>query len=148
MFRFLRKKQMETDYAIYLLTIAFLISIIVSRVTVWLIDMSYLPQTLYLVVADIHIHHYIYGLFLVSIVGVYAVTQTYNLAIKQALAILFGMGLGLIVDEFALWVAWHENYWGLLSKIAIVVVGGILFFMSVLSSSNLKQKISNKNRKN
>lgn len=138
MFRFLRKKQMETDYSIYLLTVAFLVTIIVSRITVWLIEMSYLPQTLYLVVADIHIHHYTYGLFLVSIVGVYAVTQTYNLAIKQALAIFFGAGLGLIVDEFALWVAWHENYWGLLSKVAIVFT---MLILIVLSWVKLKKSI-------
>jgi CRP-like cAMP-binding protein len=54
----------------------------------------------------IHVHHFNYGLLLVSLVSLLLLLPRPRSALKR-LAFVFGFGLGLIVDEFAL--LWNLN---------------------------------------
>ncbi len=54
----------------------------------------------------IHVHHFNYGLLLVSLVSVLLLLPRPRSALRR-LAFVFGFGLGLIVDEFAL--LWNLN---------------------------------------
>src|SRR5262249_264633 len=54
----------------------------------------------------IHVHHFNYGLILVSLVGLLALAPRMRQRLRL-LAFLFGVGLGLVVDEFAL--LWNLN---------------------------------------
>jgi CRP-like cAMP-binding protein len=53
-----------------------------------------------------HIHHFNYGLILVGVTGVLALSP-YGRRSLRALSMAFGLGCGLVVDEFALF--WNLN---------------------------------------
>ena len=59
---------------------------------------------------SLHIHHYIWGLTLLAICGFLALSLE---AVKwhTVLAIPFGIGLALVVDEFALLLQLRDVYW-------------------------------------
>jgi hypothetical protein len=76
----------------------------------------------------LHIHHYVWGIFIVLLVGFLAMT------IDQAkwhpwLAIPFGVGAALVLDEFALLLNLQDVYWameGRQSLDAVVLVVALL----------------------
>ena len=64
-----------------------------------------------------HIHHFIPGILLAFASGIGAIT-TRNEGVEAALAIPFGVGMGLTMDEAALLLDLEDVYWtrqGLLS---------------------------------
>jgi hypothetical protein len=63
-------------------------------------------------VGGVHIHHQVWGIFL--LLGVGTVELAYRPASPwlEVLAVLFGMGAALTLDEFALWVRLDDVYWG------------------------------------
>jgi hypothetical protein len=78
--------------------------------------------------ASIHIHHYMWGLLLLGVCGFFA------LSLEAArwhpfLAIPFGVGLALVLDEFALLLQLQDVYWtsaGVISVTIGLVVAGLL----------------------
>jgi hypothetical protein len=78
--------------------------------------------------ASIHLHHYIWGLLLLGVCGFLA------LSLEAArwhpfLAIPFGIGLALVLDEFALLLQLQDVYWtsaGVISVTIGLVVAGLL----------------------
>ena len=63
-------------------------------------------------VGGVHVHHQVYGIFL--LLGTGAVEFTYRPGTPwlQVLAVLFGAGAALTLDEFALWLRLDDVYWG------------------------------------
>jgi hypothetical protein len=59
----------------------------------------------------VHVHHQVYGIFLV--LGAGTAEFTYRPAVPWAdvLAVLFGIGAALTLDEFALWLHLEDVYW-------------------------------------
>jgi hypothetical protein len=51
-----------------------------------------------------HIHHQVFGILIIIGTGIVLVSQTPSGAALDAAAAVFGVGVGLTVDEFALWV--------------------------------------------
>ena len=73
-----------------------------------------------------HLHHYMWGIALLSGVGAVAVRGEDRLRRHPAVAISYGTGLALIVDELALLVDLKDVYWARQGRISIDVgVGGI-----------------------
>jgi hypothetical protein len=73
-----------------------------------------------------HLHHYIWGIGLLSGVGAVAVRGEERHRRHPAVAISYGSGLALIVDEFALLLDLRDVYWARQGRISIDVgVGGI-----------------------
>jgi hypothetical protein len=82
-----------------------------ARIVVHLILKYNLEKQLFALVQGpdanpMHIHHFNYGLILVGVTGLLALSPTRRRALRS-LATAFGLGCGLIFDEFALF--WNLN---------------------------------------
>jgi hypothetical protein len=75
-----------------------------------------------------HLHHYMWGIGLVSGVGGIAVHGDDKRRRHPAVAIAYGAGLALIVDEFALLLDLRDVYWARQGRISVDlgVVGSAL----------------------
>ena len=62
-------------------------------------------------IAGNHIHHQVFGILIIIGAGIILVSQTPYGAALDAAAALFGVGVGLTVDEFALWLHLKDVYW-------------------------------------
>ena len=58
-----------------------------------------------------HIHHQVFGILIIIGTGIVLVSQTPSGAALDAAAAVFGIGVGLTVDEFALWLHLEDVYW-------------------------------------
>jgi hypothetical protein len=73
-----------------------------------------------------HLHHYMWGIGLLSGVGAVAVRGDEEHRRHPAVAISYGSGLALIVDEFALLLDLRDVYWARQGRISIDIgVGAI-----------------------
>ena len=73
-----------------------------------------------------HLHHYMWGIGLLSGVGAVAVRGEEPHRRHPAVAVSYGSGLALIVDEFALLLDLRDVYWAKQGRISIDIgVGGI-----------------------
>ncbi|MFW6007495.1 MAG: hypothetical protein ACOC4G_11300 [Bacillota bacterium] len=70
-----------------------------------------------------HIHHFYFGILLIFIAGGMAITGSEMFSRKQ-LAVFYGIGLGLFMDEIGLLLTWGD-YWSRLSYILTLFLGGI-----------------------
>jgi CRP-like cAMP-binding protein len=73
-----------------------------------------------------HIHHFNYGLFLIGISGLVALFPLGRRALR-GLALMFGLGAGLVFDEFALFWNLNPEYAQELSIIAAGIAAAVLF---------------------
>jgi len=73
-----------------------------------------------------HLHHYMWGIGLLSGVGAVAVRGEERHRRHPAVAVSYGAGLALIVDEFALLLDLKDVYWARQGRISIDVgIGAI-----------------------
>jgi hypothetical protein len=73
-----------------------------------------------------HLHHYLWGIGLLSGVGAIAVHGDDVHRRHPAVAISYGSGLALIVDEFALLLDLRDVYWARQGRVSVdVAVGAI-----------------------
>ena len=73
-----------------------------------------------------HLHHYMWGIGLLSGVGAVAVRGEERQRRHPAVATSYGAGLALIVDEFALLLDLKDVYWARQGRISVDLgVGGI-----------------------
>ncbi|MFW5976546.1 MAG: hypothetical protein ACOCQS_01230 [Bacillota bacterium] len=70
-----------------------------------------------------HIHHFYFGIALIFIAGWLAITDSEYFSRKQE-AIMYGVGLGLFMDEIGLLLTWGD-YWSSLSYTLTLFLGGI-----------------------
>lgn len=59
----------------------------------------------------VHIHHQVFGILIIIGTGIVLVSATPHGAGLDAAAAVFGVGVGLTVDEFALWLHLEDVYW-------------------------------------
>jgi hypothetical protein len=83
-----------------------------------------------------HIHHLVWGILLMIVVGYAAIAFEPGSPWVEAVAILFGIGMGLTLDEFALWLNLEDVYWsekGRRSIDAVVVTAtlGLVLLLGV-----------------
>lgn len=101
----------------------FLVTFILSRLTVYLVLGKYLPN-FFLTVRGVHIHHFIYGVIILVLVELYLLLRrpdTEEDIFKLCVA-LYGIGLGLTFDEFGMWVRLEDEYWVRQSYDAVIIV--------------------------
>ncbi len=110
----------------FIIAVSFIISFTVARLTI-----IYGPQWLRLFISQYHIHHFYYGFLLMAISNWIALTtdrrHMFNIA-----AALFGVGLGLFLDEFGLLLtcttpALSCDYFAQNTYDAVIFVLGIFF---------------------
>jgi hypothetical protein len=62
-------------------------------------------------IAGNHIHHQVFGILIIIGTGIALVSVGPRGAALDAAAAIFGVGVGLTVDEFALWLHLDDVYW-------------------------------------
>jgi len=60
---------------------------------------------------DLHIHHLVWGIILLLLCGFLGFGTEHVTPWTQVLAVLFGIGAGFTLDEFALWLRLEDVYW-------------------------------------
>jgi len=79
-------------------------------------------------VGGTHIHHLVWGILLLLICGYVAISVDPDSPWREIIAVLFGVGTGLTLDEFALWLNLKDVYWekqGRASIDAVVIATAI-----------------------
>jgi hypothetical protein len=80
-----------------------------------------------------HLHHYLWGIAMLGGVGAMAVHGSDETRRHPAVALSYGTGLALIVDEFALLLDLEDVYWAKQGRVSvdvgigIVAAGGTVF---------------------
>jgi hypothetical protein len=62
-------------------------------------------------VAGVHVHHQVFGIVIIIGTGIVLVSVQPQGAALDVAAAVFGVGVGLTVDEFALWLHLEDVYW-------------------------------------
>jgi hypothetical protein len=83
--------------------------------------------------SGLHIHHLVWGICLLMITGFLEFAVSPPTPWKEILAALFGVGAGLTLDEFALWLRLQDVYWNEQGRESVdAVVLAVLFALLVL----------------
>ena len=109
------------------LLLAFLCSFGFIRTSAHMIraQVSWWPGNLQ--VGGTHVHHLVWGILAMLVVGYSAIAFAPGSPLREVLAVLFGIGAGLTLDEFALWLNLRDVYWsekGRASIDAVIVAAG------------------------
>jgi hypothetical protein len=85
-------------------------------------------------VGGTHIHHLVWGILLLLIAGWVGVTVAPDSPWHEILAVLFGIGTGLTLDEFALWLNLKDVYWSAQGRRSIdaVIVAATITGMALV----------------
>jgi nucleoside permease NupC len=83
-----------------------------------------------------HIHHLVWGILLILVLGYVAIAREPGSPWRELMAVGFGIGMGLALDEFALWLDLRDVYWlpeGRASIDAVIVatVFGLLLLLGL-----------------
>lgn len=82
--------------------------------------------------SGLHLHHLVWGIVLLLVSGFLSIALNPATPLSDVFAALFGIGAGLTLDEFALWIHLEDVYWaeeGRASLDAVVVaalLGGLI----------------------
>jgi hypothetical protein len=91
------------------------------------------------VVSDsgVHLHHLVFGIVTMMIAGTLGFAALGHSPYAEFCAFAFGVGAGLTIDEFALWVYLDDVYWaeeGRSSIDATVIAAAVMFLILIGSS--------------
>lgn len=91
----------------------------------------------------LHIHHLVFGIVLILLAGFLTFALQPSGAGLTVLAIAFGIGAGLTLDEFALWLYLEDVYWSEEGRrsvdaviVATIVAGGFVLGLVPLGSES------------
>jgi hypothetical protein len=81
-----------------------------------------------------HIHHLVWGILLLMVCGYLGIAIADTSPWLELIAILFGIGMGLTLDEFALWLNLEDVYWSQKGRQSIdaVIVAATLLIITLL----------------
>lgn len=125
---------LETQRAGFVLLGTFLLSFLFIRTSARLIRsprVTWWPGSV-TTSSGLHLHHLVWGIVLMMLTGLLGFATAPGTPWDEILAAAFGVGMGLTLDEFALWVYLRDVYWaeeGRASLDAVVVaatVGGLI----------------------
>jgi len=83
-------------------------------------------------IAGNHIHHQVFGILIIIGTGIVLVSTTPHGAALDVAAAVFGIGVGLTVDEFALWLHLKDVYWAEQGRQSVDAIFCILVITGVL----------------
>jgi hypothetical protein len=98
---------------LYLVLIGFLLSFAFIRMSTRLMRSPKVPWWPGSIVSDsgVHLHHLVFGIATMMIAGAGGFAAFGNSPWTEICAFAFGIGAGLTIDEFALWVYLDDVYW-------------------------------------
>ena len=86
----------------------------------------------------LHIHHLVPGIILLLLSGYIGIAFHSRFKLRNFMAVLFGIGAALTVDEFALWLYLEDVYWekeGRHSIDAIIIITILLTIAVILGEA-------------
>ncbi|MGA7398350.1 MAG: hypothetical protein WBW62_12975, partial [Solirubrobacterales bacterium] len=135
--RFWQNQLVEhNQQAVFLMLVGFLGSFIFIRISTRIMrsdKVSWWPGS---VVSEsgVHVHHLVFGIVTMMAAGTAAFATLGDSPWFEVFAFIFGIGVGLTIDEFALWVHLDDVYWAEEGRrsidatvIAVVCIALLLF---------------------
>lgn len=135
----LLKRKKEEKNIEFIIALWYLITFILSRSMIYLFGDA-LPY-LFLNIKGVHIHHFAYGFFLLAIAGYLSLVTNLDLKHKKTVAVIYGVGLGLAIDEFGMWLRLEDNYYLRISFDAAIIILA-LFINFIYFGSNWSKLFS------
>lgn len=83
-------------------------------------------------IAGNHVHHQVFGILIIIGTGIVLVSATPSGAALSVAAAVFGVGVGLTVDEFALWLRLRDVYWTSEGRISVDAIFCVLVITGAL----------------
>lgn len=129
-----------------LILLSFLISFALVRTVTHLQKYGILPNQ----DGILHIHHLVPGIFLLILSGYVGISFWASDKVRHFMAILFGIGAALTIDEFALWLYLRDVYWEKQGRdsidaiIYVVIIFSIAFVISEIHDHNWIRRILKK----
>ena len=111
------------------------------RTSTWMIknQVSWWPGNVQ--VGGTHVHHLVWGIFAMMIFGYIGVVHEPDSPWREIVSVFFAIGMGLTLDEFALWLELKDVYWekdGRKSVDAMIIAGSLAGVLTVGFSAWLK----------
>jgi hypothetical protein len=81
-----------------------------------------------------HVHHLVWGILLLLSMGYVGIAVAPDSPWREFVAVAFGIGMGLTLDEFALWLNLRDVYWSAKGRQSIdaVIVTTVLLTIALL----------------
>ena len=95
------------------------------------------PEPFVLVIGDVHVHHLVWGILLLLLVGYMWLIQVgtgvngASVRLGRLTAVLYGAAAALTLDEFALWLRLEDVYWARQGRASIDAVMAFAAFVSI-----------------
>src|SRR5882672_12473984 len=124
---------------VFLVLVGFILSFAFIRMSTRLMRSPRVPWWPGSVVSDggVHLHHLVFGIVTMMIAGTLGLAALGDTPYAEISAFFFGVGAGLTIDEFALWVYLEDVYWAEegRSSIDATVIAASLIFLVVLGAN-------------
>ena len=123
--------QQHVDYrreAALRMWVAFIGTFLFLRFLTYGIRYHFLPARNIVTSGGLHIHHFVWGILILLIVGFLGITIS-SARLHAWLAPAFGIGAALVIDEFGLWLNLRDVYWlreGRISIDAAILIAALL----------------------
>jgi hypothetical protein len=87
--------------------------------------------------SGVHVHHLVFGIVTMMVAGTLGFAALGHSPYAEICAFFFGVGAGLTIDEFALWVYLEDVYWAKegRSSVDATVLAASLIFLVVLGAN-------------
>jgi hypothetical protein len=108
--------------------VAFIVTFALLRLLTYGIRYHFLPFNNVVVGGGLHIHHFVWGILLLIVIGFLGL-MIENARWHPWLAVVFGIGAALVLDEFAIWLNLSDVYWtdqGRISVDVVVIVASLM----------------------
>ena len=111
----------EEKQGLFLVLVGFLLSFGFIRMSTRLMRSPRVPWWPGSVVSEsgVHVHHLVFGIVTMMIAGAVEFTVLGDSPWAEICAFAFGIGAGLTIDEFALWVYLEDVYWSEQGRVSI-----------------------------
>jgi hypothetical protein len=111
----------EEKQGLFLVLVGFLLSFGFIRMSTRLMRSPRVPWWPGSVVSEsgVHVHHLVFGIVTMMIAGAVGFTVLGDSPWAEVCAFAFGVGAGLTIDEFALWVYLEDVYWSEQGRVSI-----------------------------
>ena len=80
----------------------------------------------------VHIHHQVFGILIMCAVGIALIALSPQGAALNVCAVLFGVGVSLAFDEFALWLHLDDVYWSAQGRQSVDAIFCLLVIVGIL----------------
>jgi hypothetical protein len=121
---------------LYLVLMGFLLSFAFIRMSTRLMRSPKVPWWPGSIVSDsgVHLHHLVFGIVTMMAAGAGGFAALGNSPWTEICAFAFGIGAGLTIDEFALWVYLDDVYWAKEGRASIdaTVIAAALMMLALL----------------